>query len=231
MIKRIFILFAIAQLTIMGYSQTPKWAEKAKKAVFSVVTYDANDKILNTGNGFFISEKGIAISDYELFKNAQRAVIITSEGEKMPVKAILGANDMYDVVKFSVDITSKKVSSLALSETPMSEGDKLWLLPYSTQKVRSLTSGNVNSVDKISDYAYYTINLPLKEKMVSCPLMNDEGLVVALAQKASGQDTATICYGVDARFANSQEITAISYNDYSLKQIGIKKALPDTTFL
>ena len=25
MIKRIFILFAIAQLTIMGYSQTPKW--------------------------------------------------------------------------------------------------------------------------------------------------------------------------------------------------------------
>ena len=91
-----------------------------------------------------------------------------------------------------------------------------------------MSSGNVNSVDKISDYAYYTINLPLKEKMVSCPLMNDEGLVVALAQKASGQDTATICYGVDARFANSQEITAISYNDYALKQIGIKKALPET---
>lgn len=213
---------------MMSYSQTPKWAEKAKKAVFSVVTYDANDKILNTGNGFFISEKGVAISDYALFKNAQRAVIITSEGEKMPVKAILGANDMYDVVKFSVDITSKKVANLTLSETPMAEGTKLWLLPYSTQKVRSLTSGNVNSVDKISDYAYYTINLPLKEKMVSCPLMNDEGLVVALAQKASGQDTATICYGVDARFANSQEITAISYNDYALKQIGIKKALPET---
>ena len=228
MIKRILILFVIAQLSMMSYSQTPKWAEKAKKAVFSVVTYDANDKILNTGNGFFISEKGVAISDYALFKNAQRAVIITSEGEKMPVKAILGANDMYDVVKFSVDITSKKVANLTLSETPMAEGTKLWLLPYSTQKVRSLTSGNVNSVDKISDYSYYTINLPLKEKMVSCPLMNDEGLVVALAQKASGQDTATICYGVDARFANSQEITAISYNDYALKQIGIKKALPET---
>lgn len=30
-------------------AQAPKWVEKAKRAVFSVVTYDKNDKILNTG--------------------------------------------------------------------------------------------------------------------------------------------------------------------------------------
>ena len=226
--KKGFILLFLSLLTINVYSQTPKWADKARKAVFSVVTYDGNDKILNTGNGFFISEDGVAISDYALFKNAQRAVILTAEGEKMPIKAILGANDMYDVIKFKVDITSKKVPSLTLSNAQLPEGSKLWLLPYSTQKVRSLLSGTVKETDKISDYSYYTLDLPLKEKMVSCPLMNEVGEVVAIAQKASGQDTTTICYGVDVRFANSQSITALSYNDYSLKQIGIKKALPDT---
>lgn len=228
MIKKLFISILLFQLAILGYAQTPKWAEKARKAVFSVVTYDGEGKILNTGNGFFISEDGVAISDYGLFKNAKRAVIITSEGLKMPVKAILGANDMYDVVKFKVDITSKKVASLTLANAPLAEGGKLWLLPYSTQKVRSLLSGSIVAVDKISNYAYYTVNIPLKEKMVSCPLMSDDGMVVALAQKASGQDTAAICYGVDVKLANSQEISALSYNDYSLKQIGIKKALPDT---
>lgn len=227
MIKKIFIVVLISQLTIFSYSQTLKWVEKAKKAVFSIVTYDDNDKILNTGNGFFVSEDGEAISDYTLFKNAIRAIIITSEGDKMPVKAILGADDMYDVIKFKVDITSKKVPYLSFTQTNLVEGNKLWLLPYSTQKVRSLLSGTISQVDKISDYAYYTINIPLKEKMVSCPLMTDDGLVVALAQKASGQDTATICYGIDARFANSQAISPFSNNDYALKQIGIKKALPN----
>ena len=84
-------------------AQAPKWVEKAKRAVFSVVTYDKNDKILNTGNGFFVTEDGIALSDYSLFKGAERAVIVNFEGKQMPVNAILGADDMYDVIKFRVD--------------------------------------------------------------------------------------------------------------------------------
>src|SRR3712207_8129531 len=62
-----------------SHAQTPKWVEKAKQAVFSVVTYDKEGKILNTGNGFFVSEEGLALSDYTLFKGAERAVIISAE--------------------------------------------------------------------------------------------------------------------------------------------------------
>ena len=57
---------------------------------FSVVTYDKNDKMLNTGNGFFVSEDGLALSDYSLFKGAERAVVITADGKQMPVDVILG---------------------------------------------------------------------------------------------------------------------------------------------
>ena len=59
------LLFFLAQGSM---AQTPKWVEKAKRAVFSVVTYDKSDKMLNTGNGFFVSEDGLALSDYSLFK-------------------------------------------------------------------------------------------------------------------------------------------------------------------
>ena len=97
------------QFFFHGNLKTPKWVEKAKRAVFSIVTYDKNDKMLNTGNGFFVSEDGLALSDYTLFKGAERAVVITSEGKQMPVSLILGANDMYDVIKFRVAITEKKV--------------------------------------------------------------------------------------------------------------------------
>ena len=48
---------------LTGFSQElPKWANKAKKAVFSVITYNKDNQILNTGNGFYIDEQGTAVS-------------------------------------------------------------------------------------------------------------------------------------------------------------------------
>ena len=230
MMRKGFYLFLSLCFWIQwGMAQTPKWVEKAKRAVFSVVTYDKDDKILNTGNGFFVSEDGIAVSDYALFKGAQRAVIIDTEGRQMPVLNIMGADDTYDVVKFRVDITGKKVNSLTLATAPPAAGSEIYLLPYSTQKDRSCTFGHVKSIDKmVGNYFYYTLQLRLKEKMVSCPLVTAEGSVFGLAQKSSGQDTTTVCYAADVRYAMDQKISALSYTDFALKDIGIKKALPDT---
>ena len=210
-------------------AQAPKWVEKAKEAVFSIITYDANDKMLNTGNGFFVTEDGVALSDYTLFRGAQRAVAINSKGEQMPVKVIMGADDMYDVIKFRVEIPGKKVSSLTVAEMAPQPGAEVFLLPYSTRKDRSCTSGKVKAADAVEgSYQYYTLSMHLSDKMVSCPLMTSDGEVFGLAQKSSGQDTATVCYAVDARYAMSRQIAAFSYGDLALKGVGIKKALPDT---
>lgn len=228
--KRIGILLLMGLFWIHGsMAQTPKWVEKAKRAVFSVVTYDKNDKILNTGNGFFVSEDGLALSDYSLFKGAERAVIITADGKQMPVSLILGADDMYDVVKFRVAIVGKKVPSLLVAGTAPAAGSSAWMLPYSTQKSIACVSGKVKKVDDIAgDYHYYTLDMPMKDKMVSCPVMNEAGEVFGIAQKSFGMDTATTCYASGASFAMSQHISALSLGDAALKNIGIRKGLPDT---
>ncbi|WP_302592579.1 serine protease, partial [uncultured Bacteroides sp.] len=209
-------------------AQTPKWVEKAKRAVFSVVTYDKNDKMLNTGNGFFVSEDGLALSDYSLFKGAERAVVITAEGKQMPISTILGADDMYDVIKFRVAITEKKVPALVVAQTIPAVGADAWMLPYSTQKSIACVSGKVKEVAKISgEYNYYTLSMQMKDKMVSCPVMNLEGQVFGIAQKSSGLDTVTTCYAAGAAFAMSQKISALSLGDAALKSIGIRKGLPE----
>lgn len=226
--RKFFLTLSLCLLTQWGMAQAPKWVEKAKQAVFSIATYDQNDQLLKTGNGFFVSEDGVALSDYSLFKGAKRAVIINSKGEQMPVLHIMGADDMYDVVKFKVDIP-KKVDALPLASTQPTTGAEVYLLPYSTQKSRSCTTGHVKTVDKMEgNYAYYTLEMQLKDKMLSCPVTNAEGEVFGLAQKSSGQDTMTICYAVDTRYAMAQKISALSYSDMTLTDIGIKKALPDT---
>lgn len=227
--KKLLLMLTLCLLAQWSVAQAPKWVDKAKRAVFSVVTYDQNDKILNTGNGFFVTEDGVALSDYALFRGAQRAVVVSSEGVQMPVQAIMGANDMYDVVKFRVGISGKKISALTPAAVAPAAGADVYLLPYSTQKDRSYTAGKVKEADKIAEkYYYYTLDMQLKDKMVSCPVMTADGQVFGLAQKSSGQDTATICYAIDANFAMAQNISALSYGDMALRDIGIKKALPDT---
>lgn len=228
--KKILILPLLFIFLAQGsMAQTPKWVEKAKRAVFSVVTYDKNDKMLNTGNGFFVSEDGLALSDYSLFKGAERAVIITAEGKQMPVSAILGANDMYDVIKFRVAITEKKVPALIVANTAPAVGADAWMLPYSTQKSIACVSGKVKEVSKVAgEYHYYTLSMQMKDKMVSCPVMNVDGQVFGIAQKSSGLDTVTTCYAAGAAFAMSQKISALSLGDAALKSIGIRKGLPET---
>ena len=94
----------------------------------------------------------------------------------MPVEAIMGADDMYDVVKFRVGISGKKVTALTLAAVAPAAGADVYLLPYSTQKDRSFTAGKVKEADKISgNYSYYTLDMRLKDKMVSCPLMTVDG--------------------------------------------------------
>lgn len=228
--KKILILPLLLFFLIQGsMAQTPKWVEKAKRAVFSVVTYDKNDKMLNTGNGFFVSEDGLALSDYTLFKGAERAVVITSEGKQMPVSLILGANDMYDVIKFRVAITEKKVPALIVAKTAPAVGADAWMLPYSTQKSIACVTGKVKEVSKVAgEYHYYTLGMQMKDKMVSCPAMNAEGQVFGIAQKSSGIDTVTTCYAAGAAFAMAQKISALSLGDAALKKIGIRKGLPET---
>ena len=224
----ILLVMANGQWSMVN-GQSPKWADKARQAVFSIVTYGADGKMLGTGNGFFVSEDGMALSDYTLFKGASRAEIVNTEGKRFQVLEIMGANEMYDVLKFKVEMNGQKASALTVAANAPANGSRVYLLLYSTQKNTAPTPGSVKESSRMAgSYQYYTLELALQDKMVSCPLMNADGQVFALAQQTSDDTDKNTCYAMDARFAMAQEINALSLNDGSLSSIGIKKALPDS---
>lgn len=227
--KRIIQTLLVFVLAIQySMAQAPKWIDKAKKALFSVVTYGKDGQVLHSGNGFFVTENGVAMSDYLLFKDADKAEIITADGKKMPIEFILGVNEMYDVIKFKVGITEKKVPALTIATSAPAVDATVYLLPYSTQKDRTYKSGTIKEVSKIGgDYYYYTLNMKLTAKEVSCPVTNMDGQVIGLAQLGSGDDADKVCYAVGADFVMAQQLKALSLNSSSLKNIGIKVGLPE----
>ena len=225
--KKTLWILACALCSQFTFAQAPKWAEKARKAVFSIVTYDKDNNIKGTGNGFYIDNQGTALSDYTLFEGAERAIVINADGKQVEVEKMLGANAMYDVVKFSTPIDKKQVV-LNMASQRAKEGDAVYLLPYSTQKSTNIQRGTIISVDSIGIYSsYYTLQMKTGEKMISCPVMNVNGEVVGMIQRNASEDSNE-SYAIGGSYGAALNISALSFNDGALNNIGIKKALPDT---
>ncbi len=224
--KKLLLLIGCITLQTATFAQAPKWVEKAKKAVFSVVAYDENNQIKATGNGFYIDEKGTGLSDYTLFDNVKRAVVVNANGKELPVERIMGANSIYDVVKFRTS-TDGNIEYLKTAVNPAKVGETVYLLPYSTQKNATVQTGKVTAVDSIGhDGFYYTLSIQTNAKTISCPIMNANGEVLGMIQK-NASDEATESYAIGASYGNSLQITALSGNDVTLNKIKIPKALPE----
>jgi len=202
----------------------PSWVKKSTKSVFTVKTFSADGSLIGSSNGFFTGTDGEAISNFSPFKGASRAVIIDAAGKEIPVSAIMGANDMYDVVKFRV--ATNKTQPLTIATEVAPTGSTVWLLPYRETKV--IKSGAVRKAETFQEeYAYYTVAMQTPETAVSCPLMNEAGEVIGLMQQPASA-TDSLSYAVSARFVDSLKVTGLSLSDPALKMTAIKKELPST---
>ena len=217
------ILFA-ACVCCMVNAQPDKWVKKASKAVFTLKTFNADGSLIGSGNGFFITADGVAVSSYTPFRGAAKAVVIDAMGKEYEVKSIIGANDVYDIAKFRVDAT--KCQTLRTAPAAV-ENTSLWLLPYNAKNAYSCTAAKVKSVQKVqNDYDYYTLEATAPENTVGCPYLNANGEVVGIQQQSSSDDNTTQ-YAVGAAFATGLKMMGLSLNDPALKATSIKKDLPD----
>ena len=222
--KRIITILFAACVCCMVNAQPDKWVKKASKAVFTLKTFNADGSLIGSGNGFFITADGVAVSSYTPFRGAAKAVVIDAMGKEYEVKSIIGANDVYDIAKFRVDAT--KCQTLRTAPAAV-ENTSLWLLPYNAKNAYSCTAAKVKSVQKVqNDYDYYTLEATAPENTVGCPYLNANGEVVGIQQQSSSDDNTTQ-YAVGAAFATGLKMTGLSLNDPALKATSIKKDLPD----
>lgn len=225
--KKIFLIITLACLMLpaMAQNKSPKWMDKERKAVVLVTTYGQNGSKISTGTGFFISETGEALAGYTLFKGAVRATVTDVDGRDLPVTTIIGANDLYDVIKFQVEVP-KKVVYLPLAQEPLTNGAEVYLMPYTPGKAVPFKEGQITEVSKVGDsFGYYKLNFPLEPTQLNAPVLTADGEVFGLAQEdATGKKD--ISYAMSAGYVNNLRISSADAFNSVYKNVNIKKAWP-----
>ena len=218
--KLLILILSVCQIVaITAQKKDPKWVEKAGKAIFTIET-TSKEGVTKTGSGFFIQENGEAVSSYDLFQKAEKAVVTLSGGEKLNVSQILGADDMYGVIRFKVSVPKKTVF-LPVAQILPAANSTVYLPP--SKEETKLAQGTISEITKVkSTYDYYTIDMPLPSSQIGYPLLNEAGEVFALTQiDASGKGKT---YGISVAYIQSLTINTTDMLKKAYSDIGIRKA-------
>ncbi|MDR1781178.1 MAG: tetratricopeptide repeat protein [Tannerella sp.] len=205
----------------LSAQKPPKWLEKAGNAVVTVEVHDANGAV-RRGNGFFIGAGGEAVSDYTLFEGASQAFVTDAAGNRMSVTRILGADKIYDVIRFKVE-TPKKYDYLEQADVEPDTGAEAIILSFGTNKNATPLKGSILENTKIRNtYGYYKIDANLQATQISLPLVTSDGKVFAMTQAdASGKNKT---YGISTRYISSIVIGATDLWNNVYSSIAIRKA-------
>jgi len=217
-LKTLILTIALILGVSTNISAQPGAIKKAADAAFTLTTFKADGSILATSNGVCISTDGIAVSPWKPFIGADKAVIIDAKGQKHEVECLLGANEIYDIVKFQV---SGKTIAPALA-TAVSVGDEAWVTPM--PKSGNAEKADVSSVEKFMDkYNYTILKSSATDKLNGAPVFNAKGQVIGLFNSAGESQSST-----DANYAKDFVVKGLSQNDITLRQSNIRIGLPNT---
>ena len=217
--KSIYIIIAILTNMAMHVFAQPAAVKNAAKSVFTLNTFRADGSLLANSHGVFVGQNGEAISDLKPFIGASSAVVIDQKGTKMDVSRLLGIDEAYDVIHFRVDGKTTP-AKLAI---PQSQGTTSWLISYAL-KNPEIHQTTIKSVESFGNqYAYYIFNTNAPDNTEACPYVNAAGEVMGLMKVST---TSYDTHAVDARYAQSLTLSALSYNDPTIRQIAIPLALP-----
>lgn len=220
--KNILLILSFLAAVSAG-AQTPKWWKTARRAIFSIITYTDKGEINHTGNGFYITPTGTALTDFTLIEGSSRGEVVDYKGRRSPISRILGAGALFDVARISVE--THKTDHLRISDKKPKVGDKVYIMPYTTKDEKTCRSAQVLSSDSADIDTYYlTLDIKTGPKDISCPVLDSEGRLVGMIQhNALGDDHS---YAISASLGAKLEISPLSASDAALRSTAIPKALP-----
>lgn len=155
-------------------------------AVFMVFTTDGIRVF--QGSGFFISEDGLAVSNYHVFKGTTVGyeVIKLSDGRQYRISEIIAQSESEDYILFRIE---GHFSYIPITHRQCSVGEKVYTIGSPKGLENTFASGEIS---QIREDNYIQINCPIDHGSSGGALINAYGEVVGITTAGDGESSANL---------------------------------------
>lgn len=182
---------------------------KASSAVFYLEVYKSESDYLDgviaaTGSGFFISDSGVAVTNYHVLEGTALAYITTLDGMKYKVGHFVYKNKARDIAVFrisNVSETGEKTLKFPYLEIVSSEtvidGDQIYTISSPLGLQNTITDGIVSNKNRLiydEVLPYIQISAAISPGSSGGALLNAQGQAIGVA-------TSSISYGQNINLA------------------------------
>lgn len=186
----------LSQITVSSLTEEMKSTKIFKKynsAVFMIFTKDARSEY--QGSGFFVSEDGLAISNYHVFKGTHigSEVIKLYDGKQYKVKEVLAYSEKYDYILFRVE---GKFNYIPVAQRKHEVGERVYTIGSPLGLENTFSSGEIS---QIRDNAIIQISAPIDHGSSGGALINSYGEVIGITSGGRDDSGANLNIARDIR--------------------------------
>lgn len=176
--------------------------KKYNSAVFMIYTTDGLGVF--QGSGFFISENGVAVSNYHVFKGTAvgSEVIKLSDGRQCKISEVIAKNESEDYILFRI---KGHFVHIPVSHRKNNVGEKVYTIGSPRGLENTFSSGEIS---QIRDDNYIQISCPIDHGSSGGVLINAYGEAIGIT--TGGHDES----GANLNFAKNIKVLNLSNYSY-----------------
>ena len=176
--------------------------KKYNSAVFMIYTTDGLGVF--QGSGFFISENGVAVSNYHVFKGTAvgSEVIKLSDGRQCKISEVIAKSESEDYILFRI---KGHFVHIPVSHRKNNVGEKVYTIGSPRGLENTFSSGEIS---QISDDNYIQISCPIDHGSSGGVLINAYGEAIGIT--TGGHDES----GANLNFAKNIKVLNLSNYSY-----------------
>ncbi len=163
-------------------------SRKCASSVFYIEVYGFNGQPMSLGSGFFITEDGVAVTNYHVVANGYNFIIMTTNGKIYKDIKIIDFDKDNDVALIKVEggpfpyLKTESYSKIAQGQTVFAIGSPEGLSNTLSQGIIS------NTLRRVDDIDFIQISVPISNGSSGGALINEYGNVIGIVSAGIGSD-------------------------------------------
>jgi len=194
---------SVAHDTVPVFNNLKELVKYAEKAVFLIESKNSNGRPSVFGTGFFISYKGIGITNAHVLQGGSSFDIKTHDGQVCQIGEILKTNTIYDYAIFRVE-DCKDFTILKISEETPEKGQDICVLGNPQGIESTLTKGIISGFKGGEEKeilnghfsegkTFIQMDVAISHGSSGSPVMNMKGEVIGVATLSFAEANCVNC--------------------------------------